>query len=103
MSVFDTAMQVLFADKNLAIDATFIPTLGANKEVRVVTRAPDVYQNIGQSVVHTPSLVLEVQVSDCPTLVAGDIFLIDKIKYVVQGAPRRDSERLTWQVDCYEA
>ena len=23
MSVFDTAMQVLFADKNLAIDATF--------------------------------------------------------------------------------
>lgn len=103
MSVFDTAMQVLFADKNLAIDATFIPTLGANKEVRVVTRAPDLYQNIGQSVVQTPSFVLEVRVIDCPTLVAGDLFLINKIKYVVQGAPRRDSERLTWQVDCYEA
>lgn len=101
MNVFDTAMQALFADANLAIDATFIPATGANREVRVITRAPDVYQNIGQSVVHTPSLVLEVQVADCPTLVAGDIFLIDKIKYVVQGAPRRDSERLTWQVDLY--
>lgn len=101
MSVFDTAMQALFADANLALDATFIPATGANKEVRVVTRAPDVYQNIGQSVVHTPSLVLEVQVADCPMLTAGDIFLIDKIKYVVQGAPRRDSERLTWQVDLY--
>lgn len=103
MSVFDTAMQVLFADTNLAIDATFIPTLGANKEVRVVTRAPDLYQNIGQSVIHTPSFVLEVRVIDCPTIIEGDIFLIDKIKYVVQGAPRRDSERLTWQVDLYAA
>lgn len=103
MSVFDTAMQVLFADRNLAIDATFIPILGANKEVRVVTRAPDLYQNIGQSVVQTPSFVLEVQVADCPTIVAGDLFLINKIKYIVQGAPRRDSERLTWQVDCYAA
>lgn len=103
MSVFDTAMQVLFADKNLAIDATFIPTLGANKEVRVITRAPDLYQNIGQSVVQTPSFVLEVQVADCPTIVSGDLFLIDKIKYVVQGVPRRDIERLTWLVDCYEA
>ena len=101
MSVFDTAMQVLFADRNLAIDATFIPTLGANKEVRVVTRAPDLYQNIGQSVIETPSLVLEVQVADCPSVVQGDQFMIDGITYKAQGTPRRDSERLVWQVDCY--
>ncbi len=103
MNCFDTAIKTLFSDVNLAANATFIPAIGVNKTVRVVTRAPDLYQNIGQSVVHTPSLVLEVQVTDCPTLVAGDSFLINAVSYVVQGAPRRDSERLTWQVDCYAA
>ena len=100
-NVFDTAIQALFSDANLAVEATFIPVSGANKAVRVVTRAPDLYQNIGQSVIHTPSLVLEVQVADCPTLTVGDKFLISQITYVVQGEPRRDSERLTWQVDIY--
>lgn len=101
MSVFDTAMQALFTDANLAVEATFIPVSGANKVVRVITRAPDVYQNIGQSVMHTSSLVLEVQVADCPALTPGDRFLIGQTTYIVQGEPRRDSERLTWQVDLY--
>lgn len=100
-NVFDTAMQVLFADANLAKEATFIPLQGQSRSVRVITRAPDVYQNVGQSVVHSPSLVLEVQVSDCPAIVQGDGFLLDSITYIVQGEPRRDSERLVWQVDLY--
>jgi hypothetical protein len=101
MSVFNTAIQALFNDRNLAVDATFIPQVGVSKPVRVITRAPDVYHNVGQSVIETPSLVLEVQVADCPTLCEGDQFLIDSDTYTVQGEPRRDSERLIWQVDCY--
>lgn len=101
MSVFNTAIQALFNDRNLAIQATFIPLVGVSKAVRVITRAPDLYQNIGQSVIETPSLVLEVQVADCPTVSQGDQFIIDAITYTAQGEPRRDSERLVWQVDCY--
>lgn len=101
MSVFNTAIKALFNDSNLAVDATFIPQIGVSKAVRVITRAPDLYQNVGQSVIETPSLVLEVQVTDCPTVSQGDQFIINAVTYTAQGEPRRDSERLFWQVDCY--
>lgn len=101
MTAFDTAIQALFNDRNLSKPAFFLPMLGANRSVRVITRAPDVFQNIGQSVIETPSLVLEVQVADCPSVVQGDQFMIDGITCKAQGTPRRDSERLVWQVDCY--
>lgn len=101
MTVFATAMQALFNDRNVSKDAFFLPLMGSNKAVRVITRAPDVYQNIGQSVIETPSLTLEVQIADCPSLVAGDQFMVDGLTYSVQGTPRRDSENLVWQVDCY--
>jgi hypothetical protein len=69
----------------------------------VITRAPDVFADVGTSQVETPTMLVEVQISDCPTIVAGDQFMIDGITYKTQGVPRRDSERLVWQVDCYAA
>ena len=101
MTAFAIAMQALFNDRNVSKDAFFLPMMGANKAVRVITRAPDVYQNIGQSVIESPSMALEVQIADCPTLVAGDQFMVDGITFSVQGTPRRDSEQLIWQVDVY--
>ena len=101
MTAFSLAIQTLFNDRNVSRDAFFLPLMGSNKAVRVITRAPDIYQNIGQSVIETPSLVLEVQVADCPSIVPGDQFMVDGITYSVQGVPRRDSEQLVWQVDVY--
>ncbi|MCE3005349.1 MAG: hypothetical protein ACK5WQ_09195 [Alphaproteobacteria bacterium] len=101
MTAFDTAIQALFNDRNLSKPAFFLPMLGANRSVRVITRAPDVFQDVGGSVIETPTLVVEVQVSDCPTIVPGDQFMIDGITYKTQARPRRDPERLIWQVDCY--
>ena len=103
MSAFDTAMQALFNDANLAVDATFTPLSGPAKVVRVITRAPDVFQDVGQSFIETPTLTLEVRVVECPALTQGDQFTINSINYKVQGEPRRDSERLVWQVDVYAA
>jgi hypothetical protein len=71
--------------------------------MRVITQAPDLVQPVGQSFIETPSLVLVVQVADCPALVQGDQFTIASVNYKVQGEPRRDAERLVWQVDCYAA
>jgi len=101
MTAFSISIQTLFNDRNVSRDAFFLPLVGSNKAVRVITRAPDIYQNIGQSVIETPSLVLEVQVADCPSIVPGDQFMIDGITYSAQGRPRRDSEQLVWQVDVY--
>jgi hypothetical protein len=101
MTAFSTAMQALFNDLNVSKPAFFLPMMGVNRSVRVITRAPDIFQNIGDSVIESPTLVVEVQVSDCPDIVPGDQFMIDGITYKTQARPRRDPERLIWQVDCY--
>ncbi|MDE3038514.1 MAG: hypothetical protein KGJ21_08725 [Pseudomonadota bacterium] len=101
MSVFDTTIATLFADPNMATDATFIPQVGANVAVRVIVRAPDVFQKMGSSVIETPTTTLEVKVADCPSILPGDQFLIGQTTFVVQGQPRRDELLLTWQVDLY--
>jgi hypothetical protein len=100
-TVFETAIRTLFANPNLARDATYIPQQGNNRPVRIIVRAPDVFANIGDSVIDLPTLILEVQVSECPNPAPGDHFLIGQNSYVVQGEPRRDSEQLTWQVDLH--
>lgn len=103
MTAFSTAMQALFSDRNVAKDAFFLPMIGQNRSVRAITRAPDVFVDAGTSLMETPTMLVEVQIAECPTVVAGDQFMIDGITYKTQGAPRRDSERLVWQVDCYAA
>lgn len=102
-NVFGQAVRTLFANSDLARDAVYIPQLGGNSPVRVIVRAPDVFANVGESVIDLPTLVLEVQVAECPDPAPGDKFLIGKNTYVVQGEPRRDAEQLTWQVDLYAA
>jgi len=101
MTVFQTAIQALFNDRNVAKDAFFLPVIGTNRSVRVITRAPDVFVDVGTSLMETPTMLVDVQITDCPTVVAGDQFMIDGITYKTQGTPRRDSERLVWQVDVY--
>jgi len=101
MSVFDTAIATLFADPNLALDATFIPQIGANVPLRVVMRAPDAFAKVGSSVIDTPTQTLEVKVADCPSPAPGDQFLIGQTTYTIQGEPRRDELQLTWLADVY--
>ena len=101
MTAFDTAVATLFADPNLASDATFIPQIGTNVPLRVIIRAPDVFQKMGSSTIETPTTMLEVKVADCPSLMPGDQFLIGQATYTVQGEPRRDEFQLTWTVDVY--
>ncbi len=101
MTAFETAIQALFNDRNVSKPAFFLPLIGTNRSVRVITRAPDVFHDAGSSVIETSSLVVEVQIAECPSIVPGDQFMIDGITYKTQGMPRRDVERLFWQVDVY--
>lgn len=100
-NAFSVACDALFADPNLGGVATFLPLAGGSSTVRVVTRAPDEFESVGVSVVETPTMVLDVRVSDCPTIVQGDRFVINSITYTVQGVPLRDDLQLIWRVDVY--
>ncbi len=100
-TVFDIATATLFADPNLAQDATFLPKAGGLTWVRIVMRSPDAFSKVGSSFVESSSHALEVKVSDCPLIVPGDQFQVGTTIYTVQGEPRRDELNLTWQADVY--
>ena len=98
-TAFDIAAATLFADPNLAQNATFIPQVGGNVPVRVILRALDAFQKIGTSAIETSTQMLEVKVADCPLIKPGDQFLIGSTTYTVQGEPLRDETQLVWKVD----
>jgi hypothetical protein len=103
MTAFEIAMNSLFTDPNIAVDAVFTPSAGVPKSVRVIQTAPDAYGTIGQSVFETATTLLAVRVADCPTVAQGDTFTINSVIYKVQSEPRRNSDRLVWEMDCYAA
>lgn len=85
----------------MAVVATFVPQIGNSASVRAIKHAPDVFHNVGSSVVETPTTVLLVRVSDCPTIIRGDQFIIGTTTYTVQGSPVRDDLQLIWEIDVF--
>ena len=99
-TAFADALGVLFADPNLSTTALYQQAgVGVERAVCVMRRNPDRMVEFGAARLVSDSLVLDVRVSDCPELAAGDRFEIGGEIFIVQGAPQRDRERLIWTVE----
>ena len=103
MSAIAAAFETLFADPNMARDATFTPTGGVAVPVRVALRRPDRVSDFGETRLHSETTVIDIRVADTPTLASGDAFEIAGESYVVQGEPLRDAERLIWTAELRSA
>jgi hypothetical protein len=99
MSAIATAFETLFADPNMARDATFTPTGGVAVPVRVALRRPDRVSDFGETRLHAETTVVDIRVADAPTIASGDAFEIGGESYLVQGEPLRDAERLIWTAE----
>jgi hypothetical protein len=100
MSAFASAVDVLFTDPNIATPALYQQTgIGAQHMIRVMRRSPDRMVEFGAARLLSDTVVLDVRISDCPELAASDRFEIAGEVFVVQGAPRRDRERLVWTAE----
>ncbi|WP_430463619.1 head-tail joining protein [Tabrizicola sp.] len=100
MTAFAAAVDLLFADPDLSTPALYQQSgIGVERAVRVMRRNPDRMVEFGAARLVSDSVVLDVRVSDCPELAAGDRFEIAGEISVVQGSPRRDRERLVWTVE----
>ncbi|WP_375572645.1 hypothetical protein ABWH93_06325 [Seohaeicola saemankumensis] len=100
MTAFAAAVDLLFADPNLSTPALYQQSgIGAERGVRVMRRNPDRFVEFGAARLVSDSVVLDVRVSDCPELAAGDRFEIGGEIFVVQGASQRDRERLVWTLE----
>jgi len=96
---FSAMFDALFADPNVAQDATYTPVAGAAVMVRVIISQPDVMaQPFGVSVV-SESTTLKVRVSDIANPVAGDLITISDVAYKIKGKPQRDSKRHIWLLE----
>lgn len=104
MSAFTEAIDALFADANLGIDAVYRAT-GADPGVpmRVILRRPDRIVDFSETRIVAETVVIDVRVGEVASLTEGDTVEVDGTVYVIQGTPRRDEGRLIWTMEARPA
>ncbi len=103
MSVFALAVDVLFEDPNLALDALWrAGGAGAGVAARVMRRAPDDTVPWREARLVVDTVFFDLRVAEAPALAAGDTLEVEGVIYLVQGEPTRDAERLIWTVGARE-
>lgn len=100
MTAFSAAVDVIFADPNMATDGVWYP-FGSTPgiPVRVIVRAPDETADFGAARVQQPTTVVDVRVSEVAKPEAHDRLMIGDDVFAVYGAPKRDLRRLVWTVN----
>ena len=97
MTAFDLAVDSLFADPNLAVDAFLrLDGTGAALAIRVIRAMPDRFASFGEGRFVVDTVLLNIRLADAPGLSAGDTVEIAGQFHEVQGTPTRDSDRLVW-------
>jgi len=103
MNPFAAAMDAIFADANMAADATWTAQGGAPLPVRVIRKAPDEMATFGAARILSDTTLVDVRVSDMPTPKPGDTIIIGPDTFTLQGEPKRDRERLIWTLELVPA
>ena len=100
MNAFATAMNVIFADPNMAVDAIwFTGGIGPGIAVRVIRKSPDEITPFDAGRILSETTLLDARVADLPTPAPGDLIRIGAEDLVVQGEPKLDRERLIWTLN----
>jgi len=99
MSAFAVAVDMLFADPNLGVEAIYTSDGGTPRLIRVVTRRADDVTNFGGARLWSETTRLDLRVAEVPTPRPGDRIEVDGEGFLIQGEPVRDTERLVWTVD----
>ena len=99
MSVFAAAIDGLFADPNIARDATYIADGGTPVLVRVVIRRADEVTGFGDARLWSETTRIDLRAAEVPAPRPGDRIEIEGEAFLIQGEPVRDRDRLIWTVD----
>ena len=100
MNAFATAMNSIFADSNMAVDALwFAGETGSGVAIRVIRKSPDEITPFGAGRILSETTLLDARVADMPTPVPGDMIRIGIEDFVLQGEPKLDREQLIWTLN----
>jgi len=97
--MFAAAIDNLFADPNIAFEATYIAGGGVPHLIRVVTRRADEVTGFGDARLWSETTRIDLRVAEVPAPRPGDRIEIAGEAFLIQGEPVRDRERLVWTVD----
>ncbi len=103
MNAFAVALDALFADVNLGLDATWYPAGGAPVPIRVIRKAPDEVTSFGSAQILSDTTLVDVRVSEMPDPKPGDGISIGADNFTIQGEPKRDRDRLLWTLELVPA
>ena len=103
MNAFAAAMDAIFEDANMAVEATWTPQGGAPMPVRVIRKAPDELTTFGSARILSETTFIDVRVSDMASPKPGDTIIIGSDTFTIQGEPKRDRERLIWTLELVPA
>ena len=97
MNAFATAMNMIFTDPNMAVDAIwFAGGTGPGVSVRVIRKSPDEVTSFGAGRILSENTMLDARIVDMPTPAPGDLIRIGLEDFILQGEPKLDRERLIW-------
>ena len=100
MNAFATAIDRIFADTNMAVDAIWLAgCLGPGVAVRVIRKSPDEITHFGAGRILSETTLLEARVADVPTPAPGALIRIGAEDFLVQSEPKLDRERLIWTLN----
>ena len=100
MNAFATAMNMIFTDPNMAVDAIwFAGGTGPGVSVRVIRKSPDEITPFGAGRILSETTQLDARIADMPTPAPGDLIRIGAEDFTLQGAPKLDRERLIWTLN----
>ena len=100
MNAFATAIDRIFADANMAVDALwFAGGVGPGVAVRVIRKSPDEITSFGAARILSETIMLDARIADMPTPAPGDLIRIGSEDFLVQGEPKADRERLIWTLN----
>ena len=100
MNAFANAIDRIFADANMAVDALwFAGGTGPGVSVRVIRKSPDEITPFGAGRILSETTLLDARVADMPTPAPGDLIRIGLEEFLVQGEPKLDRERLIWTLN----
>ena len=100
MNAFATAIDRIFTDANMAVDALwFAGSTGPGIAVRVIRKSPDEITPFGAGRILSETTQLDARVFDMPTPAPGDLIRIGPEDFLLQGEPKLDRERLIWTLN----
>ena len=103
MTAFARALDLLFADPNLAHEAWHRDSEGQFTRIRIIMRRNDDVTAFGSARLFSETMRFDVRVSELPAPRSDEQILLGDETFLIQGEPLRDRDQLIWTIEATPA